>query len=479
MKKNFTQIFNLFKKPYTVFVLIVLALAAFNCYLWWQPAIKTYLRDNRLEAKFDQWWKNEGAARFESVGLSPTEALYNEELALYKNKFYDENPPIIPEERIKKMKSDFRTWWETGGKLSYVVQQNLNPNENLYQRELDKWVHGYTQTLIQYKLFIIPQESKPYQYLTYWLQFPKMSALLLFSGFFLFTTFFLHRRWGTLQTLGVFFGSLIFGGITFNIVLPLTYFSRYADSPYMGTSLALAVLLGAAAVGREKNAVPKIIVILSAVGLFLELLSNWFFYPGQYGLVCFLVPVFFGLGILLGKKMPPRRKSKKELTRERLEAKLQENIDVIGKRKEQVREDLEKGFYMGKHAEYQGAASKLTLGLSGLLQENPLDFELLEKTVTQMTDPHFYVEIPGYQWLEWGSAANNKDLPELAIMLLEKALSEEDEAAFARKALLLLGEIRLQHKISIQDGRKNLEKVIELKDGDPLAERAKILLRKF
>ncbi len=477
MKKEILNTFlGIFKKPYTLFVLLAVALAILNGYLWWQPVIETHLRERNLEREFDKWWKEEGAARFESVGLTPTEALYQEELTLRKNKFHEENLPLIPEKRIEKMKADFRTWWETGGKLSYVTAQDLNPNERLYQRELDKWIQGYTQNLIQYKLFMIPAHSTFSRYFTYWLQFPGIPALIAFSVLFLFSVYLLQKRWGAIQTWGIFFGAVILGGILFDVFLPLTYFSRYAEMPYMGATLATVLFLGAAAVAPGKKSVPTLITALCIAGLFAELLLNWCIYPNQYGLVCFLIPVFFGGGIALGKKLPSRQKSRKEMEKERLRGKLEEKVDLIEKRKEMVRAQLEKGFYMAKHAENEAAAVELTRAFSGLLQENPLDIEQVEKTAEQLTSPNFYVEIPGREWLEWGRAARNQNLPESAVLLLEKALSVEQDPLLVRQILFLTGEIRLRYKMDIPAGIECLEKVIQMKDGDPFAERAKKLL---
>ncbi|MDR1759700.1 MAG: hypothetical protein LBR60_04155 [Fibrobacter sp.] len=477
MKKEFfTSLLNILKKPYALFVALVLALAAFNGYLWWQPVIETHRRESNLEKEFDKWWKEERAASFESVGLAPTEALYQEELTLYKNKFHEKNQPLIPEKRIEKMKADFRTWWETGGKLSYVAAQDLNPSEALYQRELDKWIQGYTQNLIQYKLFMIPAHSAFTQYFTYWLQFPGMFALITFSVLFLFSAYHLQKRWGAIQTWGIFFGAVILGGILFDIFLPLTYFSRYAEMPYMGATLATVLLLGAAAAGQEKKSVPPFITAFCAAGLLIEFLLNWCLYPNQYGFVCFLIPIFFGGGIALGKKLPARKKSRKEIEKERLQDKLEEKVDLVEKRKEMVRAQLEKGFYMAKHAENQSAAIELTRAFTALLQENPLDIELVEKTAERLTSPHFYVEIPGREWLEWGRAARNQNLPETAILILEKALSMEQDPLLVRQILFLTGDTRLRYKMDIPAGIQSLKKVIEMKDGDPVAERAKKLL---
>ncbi|OIP54086.1 MAG: hypothetical protein AUK31_00485 [Fibrobacteres bacterium CG2_30_45_31] len=472
-----TQIKNARHYPYTWYVLFAFALFVFNCFIWWQPSILQSFRENRAENRFADFWEKEGAQKFQSVGITPSEQIYQEELVDYLKKYHEKNPPLVPEQRIAQMKTEFREWWETGGKADYILKQGLAPSEELYQQELSKWIKGYTDKLLEYNLFLIPNEGNIQALLTYWLLFPGFFSLLIFIGGFLFTMYFLEKRWGALPAFGIFLGSVILGGVIFSVTLPFSYFDRYADMPFMGGSLSLALLLGAASMERVRFTVPKPIIVTCGIFLFLDMLVNWTVNPNLFGFVTLLTPVFFGSGIILGRKMPPRKKSQKELAQDKLNAVLQKKSgDPIAERKARARAEIDAGLSAANQAEYIIASRLLISGFSALLQEFPLDVEYLKSTASKMVNPNLFLEISSVQWLEWGCTATEKNVPEAAINLLEKALTIEKEESLVRKSLYRIGELRIRYHLKPQEGIKRLEKVIELGDHDILAAQAKKLL---
>ena len=87
-----------------------------------------------------------------------------------------------------------------------------------------------------------------------------------------------------------------------------------------------------------------------------------------------------------------------------------------------------------------------------------------------------YVEISSNQWLEWGEIAKAKNAPKAAVKLLKKGLSLEKDRNFARRALFILGETCIRNKIELEDGKKRLQKVIEMNGNDILAKQAQKIL---
>ena len=94
-------------------------------------------------------------------------------------------------------------------------------------------------------------------------------------------------------------------------------------------------------------------------------------------------------------------------------------------------------------------------------------------------NPSLYIEISSIQWLEWGTSAYQKKLYEAAILFLEKSLVSEKDERMARKALFLIGEIRVSQSMIPEEGIKRLEKVIELNNTDIFAIQAKKIIQKF
>jgi hypothetical protein len=335
---------------------------------------------HRAVNRLNDFWKKKEPQKFQDVGIKPTRKYIGRTRQLPEK--------VITKEIFRSSRMNASGEWRrtsaNGGKLveklTISSSRAWNLDETLYNQELHKWIRGYTNTLISYNLFFIPNESGLHTLLTYWLIFPGMLSLLIFVGGFLFALYFLEKRWGYLRALEIFLASVVVSGFIFICALPFTYFDRYGDTPFMGASLSLALLLGAACMERKNFSVPKPIIIVCGIFLFLDMLVNWTMNPDLFGLVTFLSPVFFGGGALIGRKMPPPKKTAKELAREKLNSILQKKGgDPIAERKARARADLDEGFGAANRAEYGAASKSLTLGFSALLQEYPLDVEFFRQ----------------------------------------------------------------------------------------------------
>ena len=203
MSKLFLTLLKKLSRSQWILFLFVISLCIFNLVLWSEPYIAEYQRERKIESIFSKYWKSEGAEKFRGVGLEPTEQLYKEELENYRTSFLEKNPTLIPEKRIAKMKQDFRSWWETGGNLTYV-NQGIVPDAKLYESELKKWVEAYTQNLWQYTIPFIPAEENFGNLLFSWILMPSLFSLISFFIIFAFVCYHLEKRWGVLKTLGVF-----------------------------------------------------------------------------------------------------------------------------------------------------------------------------------------------------------------------------------------------------------------------------------
>ena len=105
-----------------------------------------------------------------------------------------------------------------------------------------------------------------------------------------------------------------------------------------------------------------------------------------------------------------------------------------------------------------------------------MDSAAVKSIVQRIASPALFVEISSNQWLEWGEIAKAKNVPEAAIVLLKKGLSIEKDKNFARRALYILGDLCVNHKIDLDSGFNYLRKVIEMNANDMLAKQAKHLL---
>lgn len=478
IKLPFTS-FREISPPQWFLFLFIKALCVFNIVLWAEPYIAEISRDYKIESIFANYWKTEGAENFRAVGLKPNKKLYQEELANYRSRYLEKNQPLIPEERVAKMKAEFKNWWETGGNLSYV-NQGIVPDNALYQKELKKWVEAYTQKLLLYRIPFVPSEQNYANLFIYWLLLPGILSLISFIIIFGFSSYHLEKRWGALKILGVFIAANAIGGFLVSILSGTSFFNSYQNDLLKGVSLGLATLLGATSRGRSKEEVPKKIIVLTALFLMVDMIINLFFNQGLFGAVAILSLPFYGTGLLLGIYMPYRKQTIEELKKELLEEKLRKKVDPYLLKKTKTRENLTEGLAAARRGEYEGAVQFLTDGMQALLQEYPIDTALLKSTAKDMVSPSLFMEITSTQWLEWGVAANSKNIPEVALLFLEKSLSLEENPSMARKALFHIGEIRVRCRLNPEEGKTRLKKVLELGDKDIIAvQTQKILDRNF
>lgn len=440
------------KKPYTVCVLFVLVLGALNLWIQCGPEIRENSRNREAVKAFGEYWESEGAKRFRDVGVEPTEKIRQEELESYLKKFHEANPTLVPEKRILQMKEDFRTWWETTGKKSYAASE-IAPDEKLYQSELNRYVRAYTETLPEYKLFYIPEESGFWNLFTCWILFPGAPSFLIFAAGFLFAMKILERRRGLLQPTILFAASLPVSGVLFALTLPLTYFVRESGTPYMGASLSLALLLGFAAFDKKSFPVQAAIPCVGIALLLSDALVNWFSCPNLYGWAAILEVPLFGIGALIGVKTP-HRSSKKSRTEGNAKT-----IQVDPKKK--LRESLKDALELANKAEYDHASQILSQDFGRLLSERPLDRECIEKTLESMLYPRFFFTIPAILWSSWAAEAAKKGLPEVAVKLYEKSLLQETDEKSRRRTLFYVGDLRLRHHIDREKGLEELKEVID------------------
>ena len=125
------------------------------------------------------------------------------------------------------------------------------------------------------------------------------------------------------------------------------------------------------------------------------------------------------------------------------------------------------------------AGKYLGEAMHSLLLEADVDQETITDIAKKIVNPSLYIEISSIQWLEWGTSAYQKKLYEAAILFLEKSLVSEKDERMARKALFLIGEIRVSQSMIPEEGIKRLEKVIELNNADIFAIQAKKIIQKF
>ena len=467
------RIFAFCKSPFALCILLVLALGALNLKIQYGPVMAENSRHEKAEKAFNQFWETEGAENFRKVGVEPTEKIYQEELADYMKKFEANNPTLIPEKRIAQMKEEFREWWERAGKKSYAANE-IAPDENLYQKELKRYIHGYTKDIAFYQLVYIPETSSVAALFTSWFLFPGVASFLLFALAFLFAMKMLEKRWGYAQTLLFFVVGIFFSGFIFAGTLSLTYFVRYAETPFTGMSLSIALLLGMAAFGPKRE-VPKAASFIAIFILALDVFVNWNANPDLYGWVSILEIPFFALGALLGKKVPKiidlhKKSSKKN-------SKAEESVVKVDPRKV-LRNELKDAIDLANKAEYDHASQIFAQKFGQLFRENPLDAETIEKVADAMLYPHFFFTIPGIQWMAWGSEAEKKGLSQIAVNLFEKGVSVEKDPKIRRRGLFYAGDLRLRMHLYEEKAKSELEEVLQLDSTDILANEVHKLLGK-
>jgi hypothetical protein len=148
-------------------------------------------------------------------------------------------------------------------------------------------VEAYTQNLWQYTIPFIPAEENFGNLLFSWILMPSLFSLISFFIIFAFVCYHLEKRWGVLKTLGIFIAGNILGGFSVYLLSSTSFFASYESDLFKGLSLGLATLLGATSMGKTKNEIPKVVVIISGLLLMTDIMINWFINPGIYGAFLF------------------------------------------------------------------------------------------------------------------------------------------------------------------------------------------------
>ncbi len=476
MKKVFLKVFAFCKKQsllFYVFLCIGLVSLIAQCIFVYGPTFQESSRISKQEKLFCSFWEKEGAEQFRAVGLEPTETLYQEELQAYLEKYKAKNPTLIPENRIAEMKKEFRKWWETGGSQSYAVNAQV-PSEKLYLSEERKFIRSYTDTKMVYRVRLDSQSPELSQILLHWILFPNWILFLLELLALLFCAEKISKRFGNLMAIGLFSGSIFIHALLL-LLLCQTSFFAHAVEPYVGFGAGVAFLLGTLCFERGARQINKMPAIIG-IGVFAVLIVlQWFLCPQIYVAAILIDFGLFALGIILSKIMPEPKKQK-TVEPNAVSKKIVTGADLIKNRKAQTRTKLDEGFGFAMRGDFALAGKYISEGMQALMLETPPDVEFVLDMTKKIVSPSLYIEISSTQWLEWGMSAYQKNISEAALLLLEKALVSEKEIRMARKALYVIGEIRVQHNLNAEEGRKRLEKVIELNSEDILAKQAQKLL---
>ena len=479
LKKLFLDGLRQLKPVHYIILALILGLGIFNAVTGAMPYINQHRYERGIEKAFNKWWENEGAEQFKAVGLEPTDKIRNEEFEQFRARALAQKPSYIVEDRIEIMKKDFREWWEIkGGKEAFAEEHKRYPSESDFRRELTKWINNYTDKFTRYNMAFVPKREQYGNLLTSWMLFPSVWSYLIFAAFFIFATVQLERRWQWYILWGIVVGVTLCGGIFVSILTGTSFFDHYNGERYMGMSLTIAFLLGATAFAPRKDMISTTTSAVCFAGLFLDMAINWFVNPGIFGAVSILSPLLFGAGAFAGTKIETRRKNKRELKLDALNERARRvaSRNPMAEMKAKTRATIEAGFASAKLGQFDQAQRQLTQAMTQLLQEHPVDGELVKSLAERMTSPTLYIEIMSNQWLEWGEIAKAKNSPEAAILLLKKGLSREKDKNFARRALYILGETSITNKIEIEDGVKRLQKVIEMNGNDMMAKQAQKIL---
>lgn len=468
------------KLSHCIVIALIVALGLFNAGTGIKPHIKQHNREKNIVKTFNNWWDDVGAAQFRLVGLEPTDQIKSEEFERYREKYLAQNPSYIIEDRLPGMRVQFRNWWELeGGKIAWTQKhKNYMPTEDDFNREQEKWINKFTDKFPRYGLAFVPKRAQYERLLTSWALFPSVPSYFIFAGFFFFAFYRMQPRWKMYITAGFIALFAVGGGFLVDILCSTSFFDHYASERYMGMSLALCFMLGAAAFAPKKELAPQIVTAVSIVGLILDILVNWMVNPGIFGAVAILSPVCFGLGALAGLKIETRRKTTAEIHAEALAERLRDNANrnPMAERKAKTRKQIDEGFALLKAAEMDNAQRLLSQALTSLLQEHPVDKLAVKGLVDKLTGPKVFIEFSSNQWLEWGEIAKSKNAPEAAIVLLKKGLTLEKDANFARRALFTLGEICVNNNIEKREGLARLQKVIDMNGNDILAKQAQKMI---
>lgn len=458
-------------------IALLIALGVFNANTSLNPKIKQLQREREIQTSFNEWWETEGAEKFKSVGLEPTQKLKDEEFEQYRERFLATYHTFVIEDRIEEMKVEFRDWWENkGGKEEYADEHGFFPNETHYQAELKKWITKYTDKFIRYSWAYVPERAKSDTLFTCWLLTPSVWSYLVFAIFFSFAFFQLRNRWNIFIIFGLFLFFAVTGGFFASILVDTGFFNQHMTSRYMGTSIPLVFLLGATAFGYNKEPVPAKITHFAFFGLVASMAVDWLLNPGIFKAVVMESPVFFTLGAIVGTKIPTQEKkvAKAKVSQGAVKS---QNRNTVFDRKENTRRLISEGFSAAQNGQNEEAKRMLTQAMSNLLQEHPIDPQDVIVLSERLTNPSFFIDIPSVQWLEWGQTAKNKNAPEAAIKLLKKGVSSEKDKVIVRRATYTIGETQVMNKIDIEEGLVILDNLIKENGKDVIAAQARKIIQ--
>ena len=467
------KILSIILKPFKVFkihhyltLLAIIAIGVFNFNTTLNPTIQQLRQEKDIHQSFEKWWNEERAQEFKNVGLTPDKKIKDQEFELYKERYHVENPTPVIEERIEEMKGEFLDWWENqGGKEQYAAEHGKYPTDKQFEAERTKWINNYTDKFLRYRWAYIPSRGNTESLLTCSLLFPSLWSFIFFAIFFMFAIMQLEKRWNALYVYAYAIVIAIISGFFVGLLVDTSFFNQFASQRYMGVSLMICFLLGANTFDKEKDSIPSFACKISEAGLVISMAIDWFLNPGLFNAVAAESPIFFALGGLAGYYMPHRAEDTTTTTREPVET------TTPGER---TRKMISNGLEAANNGENENAARLLQYGLTALLQEEPVKNQDVKDAVNRIAG--CYIELPSTQWIEWGTTAKQKNIPEAAIVLLEKGISKETDAGLLRRARFDIGELRIQTKLDVNVAMDYLNKVIKEKDDDKLAEQAKKLI---
>lgn len=459
--------FRVFKFHHYLTLIALVAIGVFNFNTTLNPTIQQLRQEKDIHQSFDKWWNEERAEEFKRVGLTPDKNTKKQEFELYKERYRVENPTPIIEDRIEEMKGEFLDWWENqGGKEQYAAEHKSYPTDKQFEEERNKWINNYTDKFIRYRWAYIPSRGNTESWLTCSLLLPSAWSYIFFVIFFMFALMQLEKRWNTLYVYAYAIVVAIISGFFVDLLVNTSFFNQFASGRYMGVSLMLCFLFGANTFDREKDAIPSYVCKISEFALVISMAIDWFLNPGIFNAVAAESPIFFALGGVAGYYMPHR--STKPSTQNR-----RENAETVSPG-ERTRKMISKGLEAANNGETENAARLLQYGLTSLLQEEPIKAQDVRDSVNRIVG--CYIEVPSTQWIEWGTIAKQKGVPEAAIVLLEKGIAKETDAGILRRARFDIGELRIQTKLDVNVAMEYLSKVLEDNAEDKLAEDAKKLM---
>lgn len=467
------------KPSHYVIIVLILGLGIFNAVTALSPYMKQSKREANIEKTFNQWWTEVGEEQFRSVGILPSKQVKNEEYQRYRETYLAQNPALIPEDRIEQLKAEYKEWWNyNGGREQFFQETGRFPTPKDYDKLEEKYINKYTSQLLRYNLAFIPKKDNFEALATHWILSPSVISFLIFAGFFFFAFEHLESRWRFSLFMGAFAIAIVVGGLLTYALASTSFFGHYIGDRYMGLSLPLAFMLGAAAFGPRRLEISQLIKGIAIGGMLLDMIVNWTVNPGIYGAVTVLSPVMFALGAVAGQQIETRKRTKAEIAREALEEKIRNNANrnPMAERKAKTRTSIEDGFKAAKDGMTENAQRILGQAFNNLLQEHPIDFALVKSLTMRLTASDCFIDFSSNQWLEWGEIAKSKNAPEAAVLLLKKGLSLEQDRNFARRGLYILGEICVNNGIELEEAVKRLKTVIAMNENDMMAKQARHML---